>query len=166
MTLPYSHPLIQWEFPSGVGPYDVLWMFCIQCQQFLSTCGACLEVVFEFEWRATYCGSLRAKVILATLGMLKWVRPLMRQYRMFFVVISTLPSSMHQKLTKHERCCFQSNQLPTKSPFKLNSLWYYILRLDLILVCQVINKPIHSYHNSNNHVIVIPFINAWRHYFV
>ena len=54
-----------------------------------STSGACLEVVFEFEWRATYTSSLRAcKLILAhfvchtielistleVLGLVLWVR--------------------------------------------------------------------------------------------
>ena len=47
------------------------WFFCIQYQQFLSTSGAFLEVVFDFEQRATYFGSLRPKLILAPLGMPK-----------------------------------------------------------------------------------------------
>ena len=33
------------------------WLFCIQYQEFISICGACSEVVFEFEQRATYFGS-------------------------------------------------------------------------------------------------------------
>ena len=33
--------------------------FCIQIQSYLSTCGACLEVVVEFGQRATYFCSLR-----------------------------------------------------------------------------------------------------------
>ena len=37
---------------------------------------ACLEIVFEFEYRATYFGSLRFKLILAPLGMPKWHWPL------------------------------------------------------------------------------------------
>ena len=32
------------------------WLFCIQYQEFISIRGACLEVVFEFEQRATYFG--------------------------------------------------------------------------------------------------------------
>ena len=47
------------------------WFFCIQSQYFISTCGAYSEVVFEFDQRATYFGSLRAKLILAPLGMPK-----------------------------------------------------------------------------------------------
>ena len=43
------------------------WLFCIKYQLFLSTCGACLEVVFESERISTYFGSLRAKLILAPL---------------------------------------------------------------------------------------------------
>ena len=30
------------------------WLFCIQYLEFISICGACLEVVFEFEQRAIY----------------------------------------------------------------------------------------------------------------
>jgi hypothetical protein len=63
----------------------------------------------------TYFSSLRAKLILALLGMPKWVWPLMNQYRMFFVQTSTPPPRMHQKLTKHGKFCKQNNQLPTKS---------------------------------------------------
>ena len=47
---------------------------------FYSTCGACSIVLFEIEWRATYFGSLRAKVILASFSMQKWVWPSMNQY--------------------------------------------------------------------------------------
>ena len=43
------------------------WLFCIQYQQLPFTCDACPEVLFEFEWRATYLGcSLRAKLIQNT----------------------------------------------------------------------------------------------------
>ena len=35
--------------------------------------------------------------------------PSMNRYRMFLVQ-SSLPSSMHQKLTKHGKCCMQNNQ--------------------------------------------------------
>ena len=35
-------------------PMIFQWLFCIQNQNFLSTCAACLEVVFAFEWRTTY----------------------------------------------------------------------------------------------------------------
>ena len=47
------------------------WVFCIQYQCFRFAFGACLEVVFEFEQRATYFGSLRAKLNLTPLGMPK-----------------------------------------------------------------------------------------------
>ena len=57
---------------------------------------------------------LRAKLILAPLCMPKRVRPSMNRYRMF-VQTFTLPSSMHQKLTKHGRYCMQNNQLPIQS---------------------------------------------------
>ena len=61
------------------------WWFCIQNQQSPSTSGAFSEVVFEIEWRATYFGSLGAKLVLAPLGMPKWVWPSMNQYRMIFI---------------------------------------------------------------------------------
>ena len=76
-------------------------------------CGACLEVVFEFEWRATYFASLRAKLILAPLGIPKWVRPSMNWYGMFFVQTPTPSPSMHWKCTQHGTC-MQNNQHPTK----------------------------------------------------
>ena len=71
------------------------WCLCINNQEFLSTRGACVEVVFECEWRATCFGLLRVKLILALLGIPEWVWPLMDQYRMFFVRTSTRPPSMH-----------------------------------------------------------------------
>ena len=55
---------------SGVGP--LRFSFRIQCQWFIFTGGTCSEVVFEFEWRAPYFGSLRAPHILAPLGMPRW----------------------------------------------------------------------------------------------
>ena len=46
------------------------WLLCIQYQYVLSTCdGAYLEVVFDFERRATYFCSVRAKFVLAPHGM-------------------------------------------------------------------------------------------------
>ena len=38
----------------------------------------------------------------------------LNQWRMFFVQSSTLPPSMHCKLTEHGRCCMQNNHNPTK----------------------------------------------------
>jgi hypothetical protein len=45
---------------------------------------------------------------LAPLGMPKWIRPSMDQYSMFFVQTSTLPPSMHRKLTKHGRVVWKT----------------------------------------------------------
>jgi hypothetical protein len=39
------------------------WSFCIQFQYIPSTCGACSDVAFESESRATYVGSLRVKLM-------------------------------------------------------------------------------------------------------
>lgn len=43
-----SHPFNSWEFLSGVGQSPLIfhWLFYPQYQQFLSTCGVYLEVVF------------------------------------------------------------------------------------------------------------------------
>ena len=72
--------------------------------------GAAVEV-----WQRTfYFGSLRVKLILARLGMPKWVWPSMNQYRMFFVHTSTPTPIIYQKLTKHANYCMQNNQLTTK----------------------------------------------------
>jgi hypothetical protein len=38
---------------------------------------------------------------------------------MFYVQTSTLPPLMHHKLTKPEKFCKQSNQLPTKTHLEL-----------------------------------------------
>ena len=42
----------QWDFLLGVGssPTVLSWLFCMECHSFIFTCGAWLEVVFEFEW--------------------------------------------------------------------------------------------------------------------
>ena len=45
------------------------WLFHIRNQYFLSTCGACLEVVFDCKRRALHIGLLRAKLILVPFGM-------------------------------------------------------------------------------------------------
>jgi hypothetical protein len=53
---------------------------------------------------------------------------------MFYVQTSTLPSRMHQKLTKHGRFCKQNNQLPTKTRVELkdNSIDHNFLALRYI----------------------------------
>lgn len=54
-------------------PFDIFWLFCIQNHYFFPTCDAYLEVLFGFEHRAPPFGALRAKLILAPLGMSNWV---------------------------------------------------------------------------------------------
>ena len=93
----------------------ILLQFLQQYQEFLSTCGACSEVVFEFEWRPTYFGLVRAKLILAPLGMLIWVRPSISRYRMFFIQTSTLLPSMQNM----DCVVCKTTQLPTKSHVEL-----------------------------------------------
>ena len=83
-------PLTQWDFLAGVGP---LW-FSIGSFPYK------INTLFEFDRRATYFGSLRAKLILAPLGTPKWVWPTMNPHRMFFIQTSTPPPRMYHKLTK------------------------------------------------------------------
>jgi len=53
----FCRELVLYDFPSVV---------CSQNKSFLPTCNVSFsEVVIEFEWRATYFGSLRSKLILA-----------------------------------------------------------------------------------------------------
>ena len=63
------------------------WSFCIQYQEFLSTCGACSERVFDFERRATYFGSsLRVELILGPF----WHAKMSLTLPMFFIRTATL----------------------------------------------------------------------------
>ena len=80
---------------------------------------------------------LRAKFILAPLGMPQWVWPSMNWYKMFYHQTSTLPPSMHHKLTKYGRSCVQSNQLPTKSHAELedNTIMLIYLEIDITKFC-------------------------------
>jgi hypothetical protein len=72
------------------------WSFCIQCQEFLSTCGACSEGVFDFERRATYIGSsLKVKLILGPF----WHAKMSLTLTMFFIQTSTLLPSRHAPKT-------------------------------------------------------------------
>jgi len=109
-----GYPFTQCDFLSGLfdHPWIPIGCFAYKFSKFLSTCGAILEVVFEFEWRATYFGSLTTKVILAPLGMPKWVWPSMNRYRMFFIQPSTILPSMHQKLGKWKSACKLTNSCP------------------------------------------------------
>ena len=50
-----------WEL---VSPDSLLLVFAYNIDNFVSTCVACLDVVFEFEWREIYICSFRAKLIL------------------------------------------------------------------------------------------------------
>ena len=96
-------------------------LFCEHYQWFLSTCSPCSEVVFELVRRASYYSSMKAKLIFALLGRPTWVWPSMDRYRMYFSCTSTLHPTMHQKHTKHGRCCMQTNQLPTTSHVELEN---------------------------------------------
>ena len=94
----------------AIGLSKTLWFamgcFAYHVNKLLPLCGACLELVFEVEPRATNFGSLRVKLNLAPLGMPKWVWPSMNRDKMFFIQTSTIPPSMHRKLTEHGRSFF------------------------------------------------------------
>ena len=64
--------------------------------------------------------ALRAKSILAPLGVPIWIWPTLNQCRMFFVQTSTwLPPRMHQKLIEHGRCCMQHKYIH----FQIKLFW-------------------------------------------
>ena len=81
----------------------------------------CKEVVFEFEQRALYIGSLRAKFVSAILGIPKCVWPSMNWYKMSPFQTSILPPRMHNKLTERERHFMQNNPFPTRSHAELGN---------------------------------------------
>ena len=60
-------------------------------------------------WRVTYFRWLRSKLILAPLGMPKWVWPSMNQYRMFFVKTSTPNSKFYKRKGEWEGGITTSN---------------------------------------------------------
>ena len=77
------------------------------------------------SWRATYFRWLRSKIILAPLGMPKWVWPSMNQYRVIFVktfwMLKSHYSKHAPKVTQHGRCCMRNNHLQTESHVQDNS---------------------------------------------
>ena len=99
---------------------DPLWFLTGSfAYEFLSTCGAHVKAVFEFEWRATYFRSLRTKTHFYTSWNTKLSRPSLNWYRMFFAQPPHYLQACTKQLTKHERCRMQKNQLLTKSPVKV-----------------------------------------------
>ena len=78
---------------------------------FKKVVGACLEVVFKFEHRATYFGSFGGGGV-QTHSSTSWHAKMsltLNIYRMFFAEIFRLPP----------RCCVGSNQLLTNCPDEL-----------------------------------------------
>ena len=92
-------------------PWMLHWLFCILLSIFSFHLWCML--VFEFEWRATYFSSLRAKLVTASLGMPKWVWPSINWYSTFFIPTSALPASMHKNLPNMEGfVCKTTNSQP------------------------------------------------------
>ena len=110
----------------------------------ISACGACSEVVFEFQWRETCFGSFRAKPIFAPLGMPKWVWPSMNWYRMFFAQTSTLPLSMHRKLTERGGCCMQNNNCVQNSQPKVMLSWRITLLVQNLTPGEIFTKALEA----------------------
>ena len=101
-------------------------LFAYNINVFLSTCGICLEVVSELEWRTTYFGSLKIKFSLAPLGMRNWVWASMNWDRMFLVQTSTLSPSIHWKLTEHGRVFYAKQPTPNQKSWWIRGYLYYL----------------------------------------
>ena len=82
------------------------WLSCIQNTKFLSTCGACLEVVLEFKWKSNLLACQNEFVPQWTDIGSSLCKP-----------SHSLPA--HHKITEHGRCCMQNYQLLTKSHLDL-----------------------------------------------
>ena len=104
-------------------PYVFLLFGLQQYHQFLSTRVACLEVVFEFECRATFFDFFEGQAHFSSLWYAKICltlnEPVWDVFCSFFVQTSTLAPSMHWKLTEHGKGCTQNYQPPLKSLFEL-----------------------------------------------
>ena len=122
------------DSPLGVGP---LWFPIANALSIISFHLSCmLGGSVRIKWRAPYFGALKAKLILAPLGMPNEFDSQWINFRMFYVQTSTLPPGMHCKLTKHGSCCMQNNQLPTKY-----MLWYRItLKVEPTSVCSLVSS--------------------------
>ena len=71
-----SYPWTPWDISSGGSPLYFPLVGLHRILIIFSTFGACSDVVLEYEWRATYFSWLRAKFILAPLGIPNWVSTL------------------------------------------------------------------------------------------
>ena len=94
------------------------WLFWIQHLPSSVSFGACLEVVWRFEQRTFYIGSLRVELVLVCQEVPKWVWPSVNQNRLLFMQIQTLPPRMHHKWKIIINIVWKimEDQLPTKSP--------------------------------------------------
>ena len=118
--LEYGHPksafnkffsLTQWElvsfdFPSVVLHADLYYL--------LSTCGACSEVVLEFECSTTYFGSIGVKLILRTSWDAKMSLTLNELIQNGLIQPSHYLQECSKILADCERCCMQKNQFPNQ----------------------------------------------------
>ena len=82
----------------------------------------------DSEWRATCFGSLRAKLILAPLGMPNQVQLLIKQYRSPSFKPPHYLQTWTQNFTKPGRFCVWNNQLLTQVKLEINSnMWKVLL---------------------------------------
>ena len=82
-------------YVGSASPMTFHWLLCIQNQKLLSTCGACSKVVFEFECRATYSGSLGVKLTVPPHACQNEFDPRLVTIECSLFKTSTLPPSMH-----------------------------------------------------------------------
>ena len=84
-------------------------------------------------WRATYFSSLRTRLNLAPLGMPKRVWPSMNRSKIFFIQTSTLPPSMHHKLTDTWKVLYAKQPNPDQKvmlSYRTTLIWYQFYQPD------------------------------------
>ena len=114
--LPHIRAILQLNgtFGRKFVPMSFHWLFSMQYQKHISTCGACSEVVFEFERRATYFGSLRTKLFYHLLACQYEFDPQWTD-----IECSHYLQKCIKGLANMEGCCMQNNQLPTETYVEL-----------------------------------------------
>ena len=123
-----SYPLLNGTFCWSWSPMIFQRLFCIQCEQFLSTCNwvHALRQCLNLNEEKPISVHLRAKVILYSTS---WHAKM----SLTLNINCSLPKPPHylqactKYVQKHGRCCMQNNQLSTKGHDELedNSIIYY-----------------------------------------
>ena len=87
------------------------WLFCIQCQLFLSTMWCILRGSIWIWTKSNLFWFIEGQTHFSTSWDGNVSLTFRKRYRMFIIQTYTLPPSMHRNLTAHGRCCMQNNQL-------------------------------------------------------